>query len=150
MRCVICKTGTARPADVELRREIAGHVFTAILRGLRCDSCGETFTEGADGERFDYAVADSLAAAGVAAESFRFLRKLAGLRATDLGQLLGVTADTISRWETEKSPIDRSAFALLGLIVRDQETGSTATLDTLRLVGAPKKLGKEVRLKLAS
>jgi DNA-binding transcriptional regulator YiaG len=150
MRCVTCKSGMAKPADVELRREVAGHVFTATVRGLRCDSCGETFTEGVDGERFDYAVAMTLARAAPSGESFRFLRKLAGLRAADLGDLLGVTGDTISRWETEKSPIDRGAFTLLGLIVHDCETGSTVTLDALKAAGSPQALGEEVRLRLAS
>jgi DNA-binding transcriptional regulator YiaG len=150
MRCVTCKNETAKPADVELRREVAGHVFTATVRGLACSSCGETFTEGADGERFDYAVAAELAKATPSGEAFRFMRKLAGLRAADLGALLGVTNDTISRWETDKSPIDRGAFTLLGLIVHDQAAGSTETLDALKAAALPQTLGEEIRLRLAS
>ncbi len=150
MRCVTCKNGTGRPADVELRREVGGHVFTATVRGLRCDACGETFTEGVDGERFDYAIAASLSRAAPSGAAFRFLRKLAGLRAMDLGDLLGVTGDTISRWETEKSPIDRGAFTLLGLMVRDREVDVTTTLDALKAAGSPQALGDEVRLRLAS
>jgi putative zinc finger/helix-turn-helix YgiT family protein len=150
MRCVACKRGTAKPAEVDLRREVAGHLFTATVRGLHCEACGETYTQGADGEQFDYAIADALAAAAPTGEAFRFLRKLAGLRAADLGALLDVTNDTISRWETEKSPISRSAFALLGVIVAEQKSGSTAMLDLLRAAGAPRKLGEKVKLKLAS
>jgi DNA-binding transcriptional regulator YiaG len=138
------------PADVELRREIDGHVFTAIVPGSRCEACGETYTAGTDGERFDLAVAEALAFAAPSGEAFRFLRKVMGLRATDLGELLAVTGDTISRWETGKSPIDRSAFTLLGLLVREQVAGSTAVLDTLKAAASPKVLGSEVRLKLAS
>jgi DNA-binding transcriptional regulator YiaG len=150
MRCVTCKNETAEPADVELRREVGSHVFTATVRGFACRSCGETFAEGADGERFDYAVARELAKAAPSGEAFRFMRKLAGLRAADLGALLGVTNDTISRWETDKSPIDRGAFALLGLIVHDQEAGSTATLDALKAAASPQTLQGEIRLRLAS
>jgi DNA-binding transcriptional regulator YiaG len=128
---------------------VGGRLFTAMVPGSRCDACAETYTEGADGELFDYAVADALASAGASGDAFRFMRKLAGLRATDLAALLDVTADTISRWETEKSPIARSAFALLGLIVQDQRMGTTTTLDLLRAAGAPKALGAEVRVKLA-
>jgi DNA-binding transcriptional regulator YiaG len=138
------------PGDVEVRREVAGHVFTTTMRGSRCGACGETYLAGADGERFDLAVAEALAFAQPTGDSFRFLRKVAGLRAADLGELLSVTGDTISRWETGKSPIDRSAFTLLGLIVREQAVGSSAVLDMLKAAASPRVLGAEVRLKLAS
>ena len=66
-------------------------------------------------------------------------------------RLFGVTGDTISRWETGKRPIDRVAFALLGLLVQDQATGSTTkTLNALRTAASPRPLGKRVALKLAS
>jgi hypothetical protein len=61
-----------------------------------------------------------------------------------------VTIDTISRWETEKSPIDRGAFTLLGRIVHDQEAGSTETLDALEAAASPRALGNEIKLRLAS
>src|SRR5262245_61115730 len=127
MRCAACK-GRLKVAKIELRREIAGRVFTATVRGLQCGACGETYTEGSDGERFDLAVANALMSAEPTGEAFRFLRKMAGLRAADLAPLLGVTGDTISRWETGKRPVDRVAFALVGLLVQDQATGSATKI----------------------
>lgn len=61
------------------------------------------------------AVARALVAAGAAdGDTLKWLRKTAGLRAADLADLLGVTAKTVSRWETGETPIDRATLLTLG------------------------------------
>jgi len=151
MRCASCNQETAEPADVEIRREIAGHLFTATVRGWRCVACREEIYEAADIERFDAATALALAGAGAdGGDVFRLMRKAIGLRAVDLAELLGVTPETLSRWETGKHPIDHGALALLALLVMDHAKGATSTLDALRARAHPHPLDKRIELKLAS
>src|SRR6266545_3612241 len=151
MQCAVCNQGKTEMADVELRREIAGHLFTATVRGWTCDACDEEVYEAADIERFDAAVALALAQAGAGGgEVFRLMRKVLGMRAVDLAELLGVTPETISRWETDKHPIDHEALALLSLLVMDHAKGSTASLDALRGRVEPKPLAHRIEVKLAS
>ena len=134
---------------VEIRREVDGHAFVASVDGRQCTACGATSFKGTDLARFEGAVAAALAGAGATSgEAFRAMRKALDLRAIDVAALLGVTPETISRWETGRVPIDRGALALLALMVLDHARGSAATMDALRGRAAAKPLGKTVKIKL--
>jgi len=134
---------------VEVSREVEGRVFVAALPARSCRACGETSYEPTVLRRFDLHVANHLAEAGVGSgAAFRFMRKALGLRAVDLAKLLDVSPETLSRWETEKRALDRGAFAVLAAAVRDALAGTTATLDTLRALGAPRTLPRRVQLDL--
>ena len=151
MKCPMCTKGTVEAADVELSERVAGHTFTATIRGERCAACGEVFYPGPAVEAFEIAVARALTSTDEASgETFKYARKAMGIRAEDLANLLGVTRETISRWETGKHPIDSAALAVLALMVKDAAQGSTATLDALRARREAKPLSKRVELKLAS
>ena len=43
----------------------------------------------------------------------RFLRKRLGKKASEFGQLIGVTAEQVSRWENDHNPPERSADKLI-------------------------------------
>ena len=146
--CAFCGADKVRKGDVPLVREVGGHVFSAVVTGLVCDGCGESLTDLRDGERFDLAVAELLSEAAPTGESFRFLRKVAGLRARDLARMLGVTGDTISRWENGKHAVDRAAFFILGQIVRERREGRTAMLDLLTRAELPKPLAARVEVEI--
>jgi transcriptional regulator with XRE-family HTH domain len=77
------------------------------------------------------------------------MRKALGLRAADLAGLLGVAAETVSRWETGQRDVDRGALALVGGLVVDRLEGSTATLDRLRALAKPPRTAKTKALELA-
>lgn len=65
----------------------------------------------------------------VTGESFRYMRKTAGMRASDLATLLDVRAETISDWETGKSPVNRAAWGWLAALVAEKaKEGPFATL----------------------
>lgn len=151
MKCVTCSGGRMKRGPVEIRREVGEHVFTATVPGYRCDACGEVQFDGTDLARFELEVAKALAESGIASgDAFRWMRKSLELRAIDVAQLLGVTPETISRWETGRVAPDRGALALVGLLVMDHARGSTATLDRLRARAQAKPLAKRVEIKLAS
>ena len=84
----------------------------------------------------ELAVAREFADVGVdTGEAFRRMRKALGLRATDLAQLLDLTPETISHWETGKVVINRAAFVALGAMVQDAIDGRTTTRDRLAALG---------------
>lgn len=147
-RCGRCD-GLLVSRKVDVSRDVGDHVFIAALPARHCRSCGETSYEAAILQRFDLHVANRLAEAGVGSgAAFRFMRKALGLRAVDLAELLDVSAETLSRWETEKRALDRGALAVLAACVRDALAGRTSTLDTLRALRTPRALEKRVQLDL--
>ena len=98
-----------------------------------CSSCGERYYEGKDLMAAEDAVTRELVARGIRDSAvFKNLRKAVGLKATELADLLGVTAETISRWENGHNEADRAVWAALDLLVDDHYAGRTTTLDRLR------------------
>jgi transcriptional regulator with XRE-family HTH domain len=73
-----------------------------------------------------------------------------GFAAAERATALGVTPETISRWETGRHPIDPAALGLLTVLVREAAAGSTSTLDMLRARRAGVPLAPRVALELAS
>jgi transcriptional regulator with XRE-family HTH domain len=147
-RCTDCDSvALLEEATAESWREIAGHRFVAVLPARRCGACEKVQFESAALRGFELRVAAILAEAGAGnGPAFRFMRKALGMRATELAQLLDVSAETISRWETEKRGVDRGALALLCGLVRDALAGRTHTLDQLRVLCEPRPLEEVVRL----
>lgn len=148
-KCVKC--GHRELVDARARDSVvvAGHTFAGVVPAQRCTRCGEVyFLPGALG-RLELLAAHRLAAAGErAGEAVKFMRKALGMRAIDLAELLDVTPDTVSRWETDKSPIGRGELALLGALVDDRIAGHTSTLDRLQGLRKPARLGRRVKLEV--
>lgn len=147
-QCASCGAATIRKGDVSLVREVGEHVFSTTVTGLVCDACGESTTDLRDGERFDLAIAELVSEAAPTGAFFRFLRRVAGLRARDVAGMLGVTGDTISRWENDKHAVDRASFFILGQIVREKRDGRTDMLDLLTRGELPKALPLRVEVHL--
>lgn len=61
----------------------------------------------------------------------RFLRKHLGLTQAELGELLGVTDQTIARYEKEETAFEGAANILLRLLVAGKEAGA---IDPIKLV----------------
>jgi DNA-binding transcriptional regulator YiaG len=147
-RCSRCDGGLLT-VNAEVTREVAGHAFVGSVPARKCNACGEITFEGSILQRFDLHVATRLADSGVCCgAAFRFLRKAIGLRAVDLAELLDVSAETLSRWETDKRSVDRGSLAVLASCVRDALAGRTWTLDLLRALRTPRTLAKHVQLDL--
>ena len=101
-----------------------------------CSSCGERYYEAKDLTAAEDAVTRELMSRGIRDSAvFKYLRKAVGLKATELADLLGVTAETISRWENGHNEADRAVWAMLELLVDDHYAGRTGTLDRLRGLG---------------
>jgi DNA-binding transcriptional regulator YiaG len=96
---------------------------------------------------FDLAVAGKLARAGITdGEAIKFMRKAVGLSAVALAELLDTSPETVSRWERGVSRMDRAAFAILAGIVLEKADHRSETLDRLRALRRPARLGQLVQI----
>jgi len=115
-----------------------------------CSSCGERYYQAKDLIAAEDAVTRELVARGIRDSGvLKYLRKAVGLKATDLADLLGVTAETISRWENGHNEADLAVWAALDLLVDDHYAGRTTTLDRLRGLAEARIPKRPVPLTLA-
>ncbi len=131
-RCAQCGNCEFRNVIETLSAEFPSSGVTASVGvpGRQCTKCKETYVAGSVKQGFELAVARELANLGVrTGEAVRHMRKTLGLRAADLAQLLDLTPETISHWETGKAPINRAAFVAVGAMIQDAIDGRTTTRD---------------------
>jgi len=94
------------------------------------------------------AVSCALAKTGPASgETFRYMRKSLGMRAAVLAKMLGITAETISRWENEQRAVDGTAWIVLGALVLENAGMPPATFERLKVLSeAPRRRVAAVRI----
>jgi putative zinc finger/helix-turn-helix YgiT family protein len=139
-KCVSCGGKRFRKDEIDETLDVGGVRLTAAVPARVCVACKEATFAAADLQHFELTVARWLADHGVRSPAtFRFMRKVLGLRATDLGALLDIAPETISRWENGAIPVEARAFALLGALVADRVEGRTDTSDRLTALRSPRK-----------
>jgi putative zinc finger/helix-turn-helix YgiT family protein len=84
-------------------------------QGQRCEACGEILIALSERGRQERLAAAQLASRGIrTGREFKFVRKLAGLRANEVADMFGVRHETVSRWERSEVEIPRTAAYALG------------------------------------
>lgn len=126
-----------RAAEIDLERRVGGRVFSTRVQGLHCRACGHREADAAIEERFTLRVAEELSN-DASGESLKFMRAALHLRASELAELLGVSPETMSRWENDRRPVPRASFTVVAAMVRDALEGRTAMRDTLRALATGK------------
>lgn len=119
MRCPNCrKENTMRSWEGPLKR-MGVEIFA---RGSRCDSCGDLMFNDVEIEMQDKAIAMKFVERGIRkGPEFKFVRKVAGFKATEIAEMLNVRAETLSRWEGANEVPRTAAFAL-GELFRHPKT----------------------------
>lgn len=147
-KCPDCKQAkTLVESRYTISYTISGVRFMVEVQSVLCESCGSRLYGDEALEKAELAVAIELGARGVrTGEAFKFIRKAIGMRATDLAELLDVTAETISRWEREAVEIDHAAFAVLGALASERREAKTEMLDRLKAARDPKLPKKPIKL----
>ena len=112
MRCPTCKKeNTCQPWEGIL--PVMG--IDLETRGQRCTACGEILIALSDRGRQERLAAEQLVARGIrSGREFKFVRKVAGLRANEVADMFGVRKETVSRWERGEVEIPRTAAFALG------------------------------------
>lgn len=138
MKCIHCGKADLVQGTVPHAVTVAGVEFTAELPGQRCPACGYSTVHGPAAIRFELLVAAELVKRGLrSGESFKFMRKALGMKATEIAAAFNVAPETVSRWETGQREVDWPEFMLLGFLVEDKLAGRTTTLDRLQSLAEP-------------
>lgn len=143
--CVNCGNNRFKQTAAIVSRHIAGHEFQSTIPARECASCGMKYYASDDLARFELATAITIANAALQVpEALKFMRKVTGLQAKQFADLLGVRPETVSRWESGRTPVDRATYAVLQQVLLDRLAGSSATEKGLRVLMRPRKLQKRV------
>lgn len=153
-RCVSCRSSDVREIReaVEVRVPAPEPLVVHVtgVSAIKCGACGETVLSGADLGRAELLAGAEAMARGLRdGGTFKFIRKTLGMRAAELGDLLDVSPETVSRWENGHRAADRSVWNTLADLVADRLKGTDTTLTRLR---APKaRIPKQaIRLSLSA
>jgi DNA-binding XRE family transcriptional regulator len=152
-RCVSCKSSDVREIreSAEVRVPASPEQLVVRVSGvsaIKCGACGESVLNGADLGRAELLAGAEAMARGLRdGGTFKFIRKALGMRASELGTLLDVSPETISRWENGHRAAERSVWNTLADLVADQLEGTHTTLTRLTVPRArvPKQA---IRLRL--
>lgn len=154
--CIQCNGITLLQGEKteHVRVPTAGGELEVLVSGVpvaQCSTCGEEYLKGPDLERADLVASAEAIRQGVREGStLRFIRKALGLHTAELGELLGISADTVSQWENGQRAAERSTWITLGDLVFDELAGMTTTFDRLRTFAEPCVSRTPVRVALAS
>jgi DNA-binding transcriptional regulator YiaG len=111
MKCISCKKEGLKPWEGVLEL----HGVEIMARGMRCGSCGDIEHDAEQMEHNERHAAAALVARGVrSGTEFKFVRKMAGFKATEVAAMLAVRPETVSRWERGEIEIPRTAAFALG------------------------------------
>jgi YgiT-type zinc finger domain-containing protein len=127
MVCPKCR-GPMVASEETFKREIAGMPLVITTPARKCSECGAVVVSSDDAEAGELAVASHLAMHGpISGASFSYMRRILGLSGVDVGRLLNIGAQTISRWENGLRDPDHSAWLTLGSMVLDAAAGRATT-----------------------
>jgi putative zinc finger/helix-turn-helix YgiT family protein len=147
--CERCEREKVIDVVIDDSMDVCGHTFTTQMPATRCLACQQVVIQGEHVRRFERRVAAEIAKAGLrASEAFRFLRTTLGLSDASFADLLDVPVDYVGYWESGKWPVDPRALAVLAGLVLAAFEGKHSALDSLRVLRAPRKLARKVRLHL--
>lgn len=122
------RPGTLQPLRYRFELRVGTRRFHTTLPGQRCAECGQG---GRGRAELDYVTerARQLADEGDRQpEAVRFVREQAGFTVAHLADLLGVSRQTVHRWEGGQTPIDMASFALLRLLLVEHAADSGTPL----------------------
>ena len=122
-------------------------ITLADVEVARCATCGEFEVTIPNIEGLHRAIALAICnrKERLTPEEVRFLRKYLGLSGVDFAEILGVAAESVSRWETGKAAMGGTADRYLRLLVLTRQPVSHYPLEMLRTIATeeakPLKLG---------
>ena len=129
-----------------ITRNVAGRTYSVPVPFVETEDGFTCSLEHA--QAAELSIAAAIAEGPPSADGFAFIRKALGFTAARLGELLGVRAETISRWENDASSFDRATWFALGDLALErvgQKANSLARLERLA-VGADVPKHQELKL----
>lgn len=134
MNCVSCATPMVSSRQNHLYKE-CGLPFVTLqdLEVRRCPQCGELEVVIPRMEQLHRVIAEAVVnkKSRLTAPEVKFLRKHLGWSGADFASHIGVSAETVSRWENGRDPIGSVADRLLRLLVVTKDPIRDYSLSTL-------------------
>jgi DNA-binding transcriptional regulator YiaG len=136
------------PETMTIARKVSGRRFSVEVPAER-EPDGELSVSLEHARAAELAIAAALATEGpLDGESFRYMRGALGIEARRLAELIGVSAETVSRWENDVSPVSRAAWLMLGTLVMERAGRGPGSLERLQHLAEGEPPPKDVRLTL--
>ena len=138
MQCVSCTNSKQlKPRTIVHKYKECG-LDNVILDGVKvyeCPECGEKFLDFGNIEQLHKLIADMLLQkqGRLIGKEIRFLRKRIGLSGGHFAKLLGVTPETVSRYENDASEPSEMFDRLVRFAVHDKEPDRDYDLHDLLL-----------------
>jgi putative zinc finger/helix-turn-helix YgiT family protein len=149
VRCLACGTSMKTRRE-NFKYEACGLPYVTLVgvEVSRCPKCGQYEVAVPRSEELHRAIARAVASkrSRLEAAEIRFLRKWLGWSGADFAERMGVSPETVSRWEGGSQKMGATADRLLRLMVASQQPDRDYSLDLLREVGTER--GKPFRLGL--
>ncbi|MCL2779432.1 MAG: type II toxin-antitoxin system MqsA family antitoxin [Polyangiaceae bacterium] len=145
--CTNCGSKTLKTTTEDHEIRIGQKSIRGVIDAIACERCGEVYFPADAIERLERDVATTLVRTGnVDGDAFRFVRHVIGMQAKDLAALLGVAAETVSRWEQGQRDVDRLAWLALAGLLHDRVSGADETRRTLEAVQHPTPMPNRVKI----
>lgn len=147
MKCEECGSAVTVEHDAVRRYDFGGlpHVELHGVEVTHCPACGMEEIAIPRIEQLHRVLATHFInqTRAVAPTEIRFLRKHIGLSTADFAKCIGVSRETVSRWETGNKPMGSQADRLLRLLVAtSMPITDYAAKDTLREIDASRPAPK--------
>ena len=121
MKCVICggTTSTFKYENYNYQMSGLSKVFLHGVTGEKCAQCGEIFTSIPHPLELHDLLASDIASqpSKLSGNEIRFLRTHLGFSGADFARKIGVTPETVSRWEKGALNMKDTAEKLLRVLV---------------------------------
>lgn len=121
MKCPVCGSAELTTTHEAYKYDECGlpNVTLANIEIQRCGNCGEILPAIPRMAELHKAIARAVVEqhAKLSGAEVRFLRKYLGHSGADFATLIGVSRETVSRWENDKEPIGGTPDRLLRVLV---------------------------------
>lgn len=117
MKCFQCNSETKNTVETYHYKESGlDNVYLENIDVYRC-TCGEYYVSIPAVTELNTLIAMNIInkKAFLTGSEIRYLRKNAGLSATDFAEFIGVNKSTLSRWENDKQTLDKSSDRMIRL-----------------------------------
>jgi putative zinc finger/helix-turn-helix YgiT family protein len=151
MKCTKCRSENVaeRPETVRYDESGLPDVWLVDIPVRRCQACGERSLVIPRIGQLHRLIANDISSqeGRLAPAEIRFLRKHLGFSGVDFAEILGVSPESVSRWENGHETMAVPTEKLLRLMVQRNEPIEDYPLDRLKDVA--KERGKRTKLRLS-
>lgn len=120
---------------------VAGHDFVIGDVPYVVHPDGQQVVDSAVTDQIQAMIAGEFARHGICSgATFKSMRKALRLKSIDVADLLGVTPETVSRWESGVLPMSRPAWIAVAALLRDTLEGRSEVRGVLEAAAKPRSL----------